>query len=268
MRTLLIAATLVMLCAADAVQATVLYQQPPRDAGGFYRSSWWDPDGSNYDEYVWDRFVLSQDADIDSIHWRGCYDPAYYGAGGPVRDFTVAVYASIPGGSEPDVVHLPLVEYTSGDNAGETFAGAAGGVNMYDYQFALPVPFHAQAGVPYWVQIEGWQWGFPDWAIAAGTGGDGSHFRCQHNNEPGKDGVPTGCYFTRPSGDCAFHLLTSAPAAAVEGTTADGGFALSGVLPNPSSGDRMEIGFRLPDDQPAELALFDVAGRRLWSRQV
>src|SRR6188474_991036 len=36
------------------VHADVIYQQPPDPNGGFYRSSWWDPDGSNYDEYVWD----------------------------------------------------------------------------------------------------------------------------------------------------------------------------------------------------------------------
>jgi hypothetical protein len=213
---------------------------------------------------VWDRFVLAFDAEIDSIEWRGAYDPAY-GGDSPVVDFTVGIYGSIPGGSEPDVAHPPLVEYEVGGNAGETYAGIFGGTAMYDYRFLLPASFHAQAGIPYWVQIEAWQWGFPGWSIAKGTAGDGSHFRCQHNNLPAKD-VPTGCYFTRPSGDVAFALLT----ATVTGVTDAQGFpefGLWGPLSNPSDGDRLEMSFRLPNASDAELTLFDVSGRRVaWQR--
>ncbi len=93
------------------------------------RSSWWDPDGSNYDEYVWDRFVLGYDADVDSVEWRGAYDPAY-GGNSPVVNFTVAIYASSVGGSEPDVAHPPLVEYENSGNAGEMYAGVFGGTTM------------------------------------------------------------------------------------------------------------------------------------------
>ena len=70
-----------------------------------------------------------------------------------------------------------------GGNAGETPAGTFGGILMYDYHFTLPTPFQATAGVKYWVQIEASQgltpnyyWP-PDWSIAVGTGGDGSHFQ-------------------------------------------------------------------------------------------
>lgn len=251
---------------AAGADADVLYQQPPDPGGGFYHSSWWDPDGSNYDEYVWDRFVLASSADVDSIEWRGTYDPAYSGAGGPVVNFTVGIYGSIPGGSQPDFSRPPLVEYDTGDNGGETYVGVVGGATMYDYRFTLPAPFPAQAGVPYWVHIEAWPWGFPDWSIARGTGGDGYHFRCQHvtakMNPP-----PTGCYFTAPSGDAAFKLLTPGTSG-VEGGQGPADFVLRGPSPNPSRGDRLEVSFRLPDAAPAQLALFDAAGRRVTFREI
>jgi hypothetical protein len=266
MKRIMLAAILAMFCAQ--ADAGVIYQQPPRASGGFYHSSWLDPDGSNYDEYVWDKFVLASAADIDTIEWRGAYDPAFSGAGGPVVDFWVGIYGSIAGGSEPDVAHPPLVEYQVGGNAGETYAGVFGGATMYDYNFALPVAFHAQAGVPYWVHVEGWQWGtYPDWSVAAGTGGDGSHFRCRHvTNNPVAD-VPTGCSFNTITGDAAFTLLTTAVAGAEDAPgTAD--FALSGPLPNPSRGDRLDVLINLPDTASAELSLFDVGGRRVAFKQV
>ncbi|MEZ4654142.1 MAG: hypothetical protein R3E12_11300 [Candidatus Eisenbacteria bacterium] len=198
---------LVMVC--GPASGAVLFEQPPRPEGGYFHSAWWDPDGSNYDEYVWDRFVLTTAADIDSIRWRGAYDPAH--GGGPfVVDFTVAIYAASVGGSQPDVSHPPLVEYQVGGTAGETYVGDFGGESMYDYRFALPVPFHAEANVPYWVQIEGWQNGFPSWSLAAGSGADNYHFRCQHTTASRDGGPPTGCYFTNVTGDVAFALLTSA----------------------------------------------------------
>jgi hypothetical protein len=251
----------------SAIEAGVLYQQPPDPSGGFYHSSWWDPDGSNYDEYVWDKFTLSQDADIDSITWRGAYDPAFGGAT-PVVNFTVGIYGSIVGGSQPDLAHPPLVEYQTGDNAGEAFAGTIGGVNMYDYRCAMPAAFHAQAGVPYWVQIEGWQQNFPGWSIARGTAGDAYHFRCQHVTDKSSAGPPTGCWFTAPSGDCAFTLLTAAATGIDAPATPAVEFGLVGTLPNPTRSGKVEVFFSLPNAEPAKLVLFDVAGRQRAAKEV
>lgn len=248
-------------------EASVLYQQPAHPNGGYFHSSWWDPDGSNYDEYVWDRFILAADADIDTVTWRGTYDPAY-GGDTPVVNFWVGVYGSAAGGSQPDVAHPPLVEYETGGNAGQTYAGVFGGMTMYDYRFRLPVPFHATAGVKYWIQIEAWQNGFPGWSIAAGTNGDGSHFRCQHNNAPLAD-VPTGCWFTTMTGDAAFTLMTRVPTGIELGSgSAARAFALESIAPNPSRGDRWTVSFRLEDAAPAVLSLFDVRGRLVETRGV
>lgn len=251
-----------LACLGAPAQAEVLYQQPPNAAGGSFVSAWWDPDGSNYDRYVWDAFSLGVSADILSIDWRGTY-----GVSGPATNFTVAIYASIAAGTQPDFSQPPIVEYQTGDNAGQTFAGVFGGATMYDHHFALPVPFPAQAGVKYWLQIEAWQSGFPDWGWAAGSGGEGSHFLCEHNNIALEAGVPTGCWFTSRTGDLAFTLQSTASVGVDDGTRAVD-FSLRGVAPNPSHGDRLEVTFSLPGTAPSRIELFDVGGRCVRSVDV
>lgn len=200
---ILVGATLTSQTAAD-----VLYSQPPNPGGGQYKSAWYSPDGLDSDEYVWDAFTLASGGAINEVRWRGAY--AYYNMGvgkAPVYDFTVSFYRSIAGGSQPDVgPGGRLVRHFVGGNAGETAVGIVGGVLMYDYAFVLPSPFQAVAGTKYWLQIEAYQGvtpGFgwpPDWSIARGTGGDGSHFRRVGG---------TGGSFTSITGDCAYTLLSS-----------------------------------------------------------
>jgi len=45
------------------------------------------------------------------------------------------------------------------------------------------------------------------------------------------------------------------------------GFALTGCRPNPAQQD-LRVAFALPDESPARLELFDVAGRRVAAREV
>ncbi len=152
-----------------------VFNQPPDPNGGLYQSSRMYPDGSDYDQWVWDNFTLPVDTDITEIRWRGGF---IYGGGwgGPVLDFTVDFYPTISAGTEPDVLHR-MVHLHTGGNAGETYAGQFGGAAMYDYHFTLPTPFHAVGGTKYWVQIEANQQGIPEWACARGTGGNNVHFR-------------------------------------------------------------------------------------------
>ena len=162
---------------APGSQAVTIYIQPVDPNGKLLLSSWRDPDGSDNDQYIWDNFTLQSTATITEIDWFGVYDPARFGAGGPVLDFSVKIYASIAAGTEPAIANPPLVEYRSGGNAGETAIGTAGGT-LYAYAFNLPTPFVAISGTKYWVQIEAFQHGsIPDWCLAAGRGGDGSHYR-------------------------------------------------------------------------------------------
>ncbi len=179
-------------------RAAEVYGQPPAAAGGLIASSWIDPNGSDSDMYAWDAFALAADQQIAEVSWRGGYlYNAYYG---PVVDFRIRIYESIAGGFQPNVVKPPLVSYSVGGTAGETYAGSFGGTAMYDYRFTLPTPFPAKAGVKYWMQIEGVQRVYPDWALAVGTGGDGSHFM-----------FSTGAHrYWSASADTAFALHTAA----------------------------------------------------------
>lgn len=181
--------------------AGVIYSQPPKPDGGLIQSSLRDPDGSATDRSIWDSFVLERAQTIAEVHWRGGYDPAKSGSGGPVQDFTVDIFPSIPAGSEPAIAGQPLVHYRVGGNAGETPAEVLGGVQTYDYRLALPAPFQVTAGTRYWLQIEAYQSGAPDWGLSAASGGDGKHYG-------GSGPSGEGYIFRFASGDAAFTLLT------------------------------------------------------------
>lgn len=163
---------------AMPIADTVLYNQPSIAAGGLFFSSLRDPNGSDNDQWVWDAFTLSATADITEVRWRGGYDPARFGLGGAVNNFTVSIFASNAGNTQPDLSRPPLVRYEVGGNANETPGPVLGNTQMRDYRFALPAAFHASSGVKYWVQIEAHQPGsLPDWGLTRGEGGDGFHFR-------------------------------------------------------------------------------------------
>ncbi len=183
-----------LLLISFKANAAAVYTQPPSPTGGLLQSSRWDPNGSDFDQYVWDNFTLSSNQAVTEIDWRGGF---MFGSGGALIEFTVAIYASILAG-EPDVINPPLVRYHAGGNAGQTPAGTFGGITMYDYKFTLPAPFQAVAGTKYWVQIEAIQNGIPSWGIAAGTGGDGRYFR----RIAGVGDVS----YQAPPGDAAFTL--------------------------------------------------------------
>ena len=185
MRTIqIITAILISFIAAQA-RAVEVFAQPPSAGGGVHKSSWYAPDGLDGDEYAFDSFTLAATTAISEIHWRGGYTNYLSGAGkSPVYAFTISIYRSIPGGSQPDLgAGGRLATYTVSNNAGETAVGTFGGVIMYDYAYTLASPFMAVGGTKYWVQIEASQgmtplyyWP-PDWGLCTGTGGDGGYFR-------------------------------------------------------------------------------------------
>jgi hypothetical protein len=184
--------------AASTLTTVILYSQPPSSDGGLLHSSLRDPDGSDTDQWTWDSFAFDKTRTVTEVRWQGAYDPARGGSGGPVHDFTVDIYGSIPSGIEPDISNPPLVHYEVGGNAGETPADVLGGVQTYDYQFALPAPFEAAAWTQYWIQIEALQSGAPDWGLSKGTSGDLQYFR----RIPGQ-----GYNYWTAQGDAAFQLL-------------------------------------------------------------
>ncbi|MBI1850565.1 MAG: hypothetical protein HYR85_09500 [Planctomycetes bacterium] len=190
------------LSSALSAHAQMVFEQPPNPGGGLIASSWVDPDGTDADMYVYDSFILPSDTAITEVRWRGGY--IYGGTYGLIHDFSITFFESIAGGSQPHVTNpqLPeiyLARYDVGGVAGETPAGTFGGIPMYDYGFALPTAFQATGGVKYWIRIEGFQAGYPDWGITLGMGGDSSHFQ-----------FSTGAaMFSFGGGDAAFSLYTT-----------------------------------------------------------
>lgn len=184
----------------------LIYQQPINPNGGLLPSSWWDPVGSDSDQYVWDDFTLASSQSITNIQWYGGYNPTILFGAGAALNFSVKIYASIAGGSQPDVNNPPLVSYLTNNNAGETLYGMVGGINVYSYSFTLPAAFNAIGGTKYWLQVEAYENGTPDWGLALGTGGDGKHFKRTVSllGDPIKYSVG--------SGDAAFALLGPVPA--------------------------------------------------------
>jgi hypothetical protein len=187
---------------ARALATGIVYSQPPKATGGILPSSLRDPDGSATDQWVWDGFIFSSAQTITEIRWRGAYDPARFGSGGPVVDFTIDIYPSSANGAQPDVAHPPLEHYEVGGNAGEVRASLLGGAQTYDYRFTLPAPFEAAGQKKYWVQIEAYQAGAPDWGLSVAASGDGYHFR----RIPGQ-----GANYQVVAGDAAFSLLGPLP---------------------------------------------------------
>jgi len=185
---------------ARASDAVTIYNQPPKAGGGLLVSAWRDPEGSETDRFVWENVGFENPQTISEVRWLGGYDREKGGSGGPVRDFTVDIYQSIPAGSEPDLAVAPLVHYRVGGNAEETAADVLDGVQTYSYRFALPTPFEAAGATTYWIQIQAFQTGNPDWGLVVGGGtlGDGRHFR----------GTAGGYYYQLVLGDVALELLS------------------------------------------------------------
>jgi hypothetical protein len=191
----------------------ILYSQPPDGTGSLIASSWVYPDGSDADMYAYDNFMLTDNADVTEVHWRGGY--AYGAMYGRVQDFSVYFYESIAAGTEPHISRpdgeetIYLARYFVGGIASETFAGNYGGVSMYDYSYTFPTPVHLTAGVKYWIRIEGYQLVYPDWSMSKATGGNGQYFR-----------YSTGLHmFQFVPGDTAFTLLGDVTSTTVWPTT-------------------------------------------------
>lgn len=237
---LLMACTLVLALWPE-VRAAEVYSQPASGTGALLPSSRYAPDGTDYDQYVWESFSVPTAQAITEIRWRGGHIPAYSYWGGSVSTFRVSIYGSTPGLSQPHLgPQYPaspafLATYDTGGTAGETLAGTFGGAALYDYRFTLPTVFQAAAGMLYWVQIEAEQvGGIPDWGIATATGGNGSHFR----RIPGQADY----YFQYAPGDAAITLLSS-----------DGPVRTIAVTASPAEGGSVENAGLYPDGSAAPL---------------
>ncbi len=199
--------SLLILVSTLAMHAGVVFEQMHDGSSALRTSSRYQPNGTDYDQFVWDSFSVPTAQAVTEIRWRGGYDPQMAYWGGDIVNFRVSIYESTPGLSQPHLgpgypgTPATLIAYDTGNKAGESSAGLFGGVPMYDYHFVLPTVFQAQAGKLYWVQIEAeFANGLPYWGFAAGTG-NGSHFR--------RIAGQADFYFQYAPGDAAFSIITS-----------------------------------------------------------
>jgi hypothetical protein len=229
--------TFLLFLTSLVAQAGVVFEQPHDGSGPLLTSSRYQPNGTDYDQFVWDSFSVPTAQAVTEIRWRGGYDPQMAYWGGNIVNFRVSIYESTPGLSQPHLgpgypgTPATLVAYDTGNKAGETSAGVFGGVSMYDYHFVLPTVFQAQAGKLYWVQIEAeFTAGLPYWGFAGGTG-NGSHFR--------RIAGQADYYFQYAPGDAAFSIITSdGPTytiAASESPVGSGTITNTGLYPNNSA---------------------------------
>ena len=188
-------------------RAGVVFEQPHTGTGALLTSSRYQPNGTDYDQFVWDSFSVPSAQALTEIRWRGGYLPEMAYWGGDILNFRVSIYESTPGLSQPFLgpgypgTPATLGAWDTGNKAGETSAGLFGGVEMFDYHFVLPTVFQAEAGKLYWLQIEAEMGnGLPWWGFAAGTG-NGSYFR--------RIAGQADYYFQFISGDAAFSIVTS-----------------------------------------------------------
>ncbi|MDZ4402277.1 hypothetical protein [Prosthecobacter sp.] len=226
-----------LLLSALGARAGVVFEQPHDGSGALRMSSRYQPNGTDYDQFVWDSFSVPTAQAVTEIRWRGGYDPQMAYWGGDIVNFRVSIYESTPGLSQPHLgpgypgTPATLVAYDTGNKAGETSVGVFGGTPMYDYHFVLPTVFQAQAGKLYWVQIEAeFANGLPYWGFAAGTG-NGSYFR--------RIAGQADFYFQFISGDAAFSIVTSdGPTytiAATESPIGSGTITNAGLYPQNSA---------------------------------
>ena len=178
--------------------AAIVYSQPPTVTGILLQSSRW-VTNTDDDQYVWNDFTLPVTQMMTDVNWRGGYDPSHDGFGGPVADFTVAIYPSIVGGSSQTLSIRPSSNTRWEETLARRLLGHSPAQRCTTTNSACPPHSRPRAGTKYWVQIEAFQQNVPDWGIAAGTGGDGKYFRRIANVGD--------IYYQIGSGDAAFTLL-------------------------------------------------------------
>jgi hypothetical protein len=67
--------SLLILISTLAAHAGVVFEQPHNGNGALLTSSRYQPNGTDYDQFVWDSFSVPTAQAVTEIRWRGGYDP-------------------------------------------------------------------------------------------------------------------------------------------------------------------------------------------------
>ena len=168
---------LVLLPARAQASSIVLYQQVPDfPAPSSFRTSY----GTSSQTFfrTSDNFTLTQGGVVTNVTWQGSYQD-FVNSQNPAApntvSFDIAFWADASG--QPGASLLSqTIAYAS---VTATLVGfSATGLNVFDYQVALPTPFLAQPGTTYWLSIFSNSSSFsPLWGWRSGSGGDGLTFQ-------------------------------------------------------------------------------------------
>jgi hypothetical protein len=167
-------AALALISGASQLQASLLFNQPTNNFGGFISQN--DTSGGGLGNYstVYDNFTLGADSTVLAIFWVGSYsNPNVQGA---MSGVTISIWGDNSGA--PDLSG-PL--YTTGDMAGNAFETSIGTdfFGSPEFSYGANVNFAATGGTQYWLSIVSDVPLPPEWEWESGTGGDGLSYQNQ-----------------------------------------------------------------------------------------
>lgn len=191
------------VAASQSFGQTILYDKMTDSTDTIITSSWLTPDGTDYDSYTWDDFMLPAESTITEVWWRGGNSTTPMGG---ITGFTIRFYESIAAGTQPKITQRPESETSADYLKGYRVTGVANetavpGTSLYEYHTNLSTPLTLQANTKYWVKIVADMTVLPFWGMARSTSplGNGSCFRF----------LTGSAQFMNWTGDTAFQLRGS-----------------------------------------------------------
>ena len=143
----------VALLASAGAQTGILFDQMTNNSQTALKSSWYPPDGSDADEYIYDSFLIPTNAAITEVWFVGS---AFQNL------FTVRFYNTFPYPANPDYSPLSqtaapdetsadyIASYTFTDNGNQTpIPGSA----LYQHHVVLPSPLNLTGDTVFWIRI-------------------------------------------------------------------------------------------------------------------
>ena len=83
---------LLCLClSALCARAGVVFDQPHDGSGTLHHSSRYQANGTDYDQFVWDSFSVTEAQAVTEIRWRGGYLPGWSYWAGQITNFRVSI---------------------------------------------------------------------------------------------------------------------------------------------------------------------------------
>lgn len=171
-----------LLCASTAHADTTVFNQPTNLDGSDTSQNDTSIGGLGNYATSYDNFSVLNNTNITSLTWVGDY---FTGNPATITGFTINFYADNAG-----VPGTLLQSDAIIGNANETGIGFDNFSNAaFSYSAALPTPFTAFAGTPYWMSIVADLPYPPSWGWELGTGGDGLAYQTYNgfNNSLGND---------------------------------------------------------------------------------